>query len=81
MSMRHKLILWAVRRELREHGDEIRAELERLRAIRSLPELRAWAAEKGGALAGLVRRHGPRALELLRTELARRAPRGSGKAP
>ena len=81
MSMKHTVILWAVRRALREHADEIRAELERLRGVRSLPELRAWAAEKGGALAGLVRRHGPRALAVLREELARRAPRGNGGKP
>lgn len=75
--MKAKFAMWAMRRELMRHSGEIRAEMDRLKAIRTLAELKVWGREKGGALGALVQSHGPQFFQLLKTELARKV-RGKG---
>lgn len=78
MTMKSKVIMWAVKRELERHGDDIRAEMDRLKSIRTLDELKSWAGEKGGALRELVRRHGPEVLAFVRRRAGDLA-RGAGR--
>lgn len=76
MGIRTKLLKMAVQRELERHGPEIRAEMDRLKNIRSLDELKVWGREKGGAIGVLVRNHGPVVLDFIKAEWGKLKDRG-----
>lgn len=78
MTIKSKFIIWAVKRELARHEDDIRAEVDRLKGIRTLDELKAWSREKSGALSALVKSHGPIVLKYLRERVGDMAP---GRGP
>ncbi|WP_126378958.1 hypothetical protein [Desulfovibrio ferrophilus] len=69
--MRNKLLGWAMRKELERHGPAIRAEIDRLKSIRTLAELKVWGSEKGGALKVLAHERGPELLAFIKSEWAR----------
>ncbi|MBU1002083.1 MAG: hypothetical protein KKE73_06135 [Proteobacteria bacterium] len=71
MGLRDKFMGWAMRKELERHGPAIRAEIDRLKSIRTLAELKAWGSEKGGALKLLSRQRGPELLAFIKAEWAR----------
>lgn len=80
MGMKSKMLGWAMKKELERHGPAIRAEIDRLKSIRTLAELKAWGSEKGGALKVLTRERGPELLAFIKAEWARaRAERDAGK--
>lgn len=78
--MNRKLLSWALRRELKRHEPAIRAEIDRLKAIRTLDELKVWGREKGGALGVLARERGPELMAFIKAEWARmRKESGRGR--
>ena len=80
MGMKKKFLGWAVRKELERHGPAIRAEINRLKSIRTLAELKVWGREKGGALGALTRERGPEVLAFIKAEWGRmRDNGGKGK--
>lgn len=71
MGMRSKVLGWALKKEMERHGPAIRAEIDRLKSIRTMAELKAWGAEKGGALMVLTRERGPEFMAFIKAEWAR----------
>lgn len=71
MGLKDKFMGWAQRKELERHGPQIRAEIDRLKSIRTLAELKAWGNEKGGALKTLSHERGPELLAFIKAEWAR----------
>lgn len=79
MGMRSKVLGWALKQELKRHGPAIRAEIDRLKSIRTLDELKVWGREKGGALGVLARERGPELLAFIKQEWKRMNAKGGGK--
>jgi len=71
MGAKSRLAGFMIRRTLAEHKDEIRAEIERVKSLRSRADISAWAREKGGELKELWRERGPEVKELLKREFIR----------
>ncbi|WP_461208365.1 hypothetical protein [Desulfocurvus sp. DL9XJH121] len=78
--MKRKLLGWALRKELERHGPAIRAEIDELKSLRTLAEIKAWGAKKGGALGVLARERGPELLAYIKAEWRRMRDERGGKS-
>ncbi|GAB6175854.1 hypothetical protein JCM16814_07450 [Desulfobaculum senezii] len=59
MGMKKKMFGWAIRKQIEAHSDEIQAEVERVKGIRSVSEAKDYGKEKIGQAREVWQEHGP----------------------
>lgn len=69
--MKKFLIRRAIRKKIDEHSEEIEAEKERIRSLRSFNEFKSYGREKGAELKKLWRERGPEVKRVLKEEYER----------
>lgn len=79
MGMRSKFLGWALRKELERNGPAIRAEIGRLKSLRTLDEVKAWGREKGGELGVLARERGPELMAFIKAVWRRMNDKGGDR--
>jgi hypothetical protein len=79
MKAKSWLLRRAIRKKIDEHADEIEAEKERLKKMRSMREFREYGVEKSAEFKKLWRERGPEVKKLLKDELERYRERQSKK--
>ncbi|NJB67616.1 hypothetical protein GGQ74_001256 [Desulfobaculum xiamenense] len=71
MGLRTQLLGSLIRKQFEEHSDELRAEVDRVKSIRSVADAKTYAAEKGGEAKEMWREHGPAVKSAVRREWER----------